>query len=257
VSAALNRTFAEATGDYVALCGADDLWDRRKLEWQTEVLAAHPRVDIAFGHARMFGAFEGEFVRPDDTGVLDGPRLVRRMYEGNIIAAPSAVIRRSLHERLGGFREDLAGEDYEFWMRALRAGAVFYYDPRLVLHYRRHGENLSLPGARRDDRLRPILEMNYLIHQWYADMVPARNARRAVAKDLCDLGRHLVDAGPSAKARRTLWTSICRRPSVRAIVWLALLHLGSERRRRVVHLIDRVQRVGYGVAGRLRRAAFS
>jgi glycosyltransferase involved in cell wall biosynthesis len=255
VSATLNRAFAEATGDYVALCGADDLWDRRKLEWQTEVLAAQPQVDIAFGHARMFGVVEGEFVRPDGTGVLSGPALARRMYEGNLIAAPSAVIRRSLHERLGGFREDLAGEDYEFWMRALRAGAVFYYDPRLVLHYRRHGENLSMPGARRDDRLRPILEMNYLIHRWYADLVPAADVRRAVAKDLCDLGRHLVDVGPPAKARRTLWASLRRRPSLRAIVWLALLDLGPERRRHVVGVIGRVQRLAYGLAGRLRRAA--
>src|SRR5207253_1994987 len=124
---------------------------------------ANTQVDVAFGHARMFGVVEGDFVRPPGAGVLDGTALARRLYEGNVIAAPSAAIRRALHERLGGFREDLPAEDYEFWLRALSSGAVFYYDPRLVLHYRRHGENMSMPGAVRDDRLRPLIEMNYRV----------------------------------------------------------------------------------------------
>jgi glycosyltransferase involved in cell wall biosynthesis len=257
VSAALNRAFEKASGELVALCGADDLWDRQKLEWQSETFAADPRIDIAFGHARMFGIVQGDFVRPSDTGVLDGPALARRMYAGNIIAAPSAVIRRSLHQELGGFREDLAGEDYEFWMRALRAGAVFYYDPRLILHYRRHGENLSMPGGRRDVHLRPVLEMNYLIHRWYADMVPAAEVRRALAKDLCDLGRHLVDVGPPADAGRALRASLRRRPSIRAITWLVLLRLRPEARERVVAMIAELQRATYRAAAQLRRMARS
>jgi hypothetical protein len=164
----------------------------------------------------MFGIVEGEFVRPPGRGVLDRTALTRRLYEANFIAAPSAAIRRSLHRQLGGFREDLAGEDYEFWLRALRAGAIFFYDARLVLHYRRHGENLSMPDALRDERLRPLLEMNYLVYTWYADLVPAPDVRRIVAKDLCDLGRHLVETGTPAEARRMLRASLRKNPTVRS-----------------------------------------
>jgi glycosyltransferase involved in cell wall biosynthesis len=250
--ATLNRAFEEATAEYVALCGADDLWDPRKLEWQAQTLTAHPEVDVAFGHARMFGVVEGEFVRPPGTGVLDGSALARRLYEGNVIAAPSAVIRRDLHQQLGGFREDLVAEDYEFWLRALRAGAVFFYDPRLVLHYRRHGQNMSMPGAVRDERLRPLLEMNYLVHSWYADLVPASDVRRILAKDLCDLGRYLAEIGPPAEARRALLASLRRDVTVRALVWLALLRLGPARRRRVVDAVTALQRLVHGARARLR-----
>jgi hypothetical protein len=226
----------------VALCGADDLWDPNKLRWQADALASQPQIDIAFGHARMFGVVEGYFARPAGAGVLDGDALIQRLYEGNFIAAPSAVIRRSLHERLGGFREDLAGEDYEFWLRSLRARATFFYDPRLVLHYRRHGENLSLPGAARDDRLRAVLEMNYLVHTAYADLVPAADVRRVIAKDLCDLGRHLVDAGTPAEAGRMLRASLRRDPTLRALLWLVLLRLGPNGRGRLVAAVQGVQR---------------
>jgi glycosyltransferase involved in cell wall biosynthesis len=239
--ATLNRCFAEATGDYVALCGGDDLWAAEKLRWQAEAIAAHPEVDVAFGHARLFGVFEGEFVRPPGTGVLDRRVLARRMYDRNVIAAPSAVIRRDLHARLEGFREDLPAEDYEFWLRALRAGAVFYYDPRLVLHYRRHGENMSMPGALRDDRLRPLLEMNYTIHERYAELVSPGELRQILAKDLCDLGRYLVEAGDRGEARRTLLRSLRRRPSLRAVVWLALLGIPVVARQRVEQTVRAVQ----------------
>jgi glycosyltransferase involved in cell wall biosynthesis len=240
--ATLNRAFAEATGDFVALCGGDDVWEPRKLEWQQDALAAHADVDIAFGHARLFGVVEGEFVRPPGIGVLDRDRLAERLYVRNVLAAPSTVIRRSLHQRLGGFREDLAAEDYEFWLRALKAGATFYYEPRLVLNYRRHGENMSMPGALLDERLRPLLEMNYKVHIWYADLVPRRQARATLAKDFCDLGRYLVELGEPVEARAALRTSFRRRPSARALVWLALARLSPQRRRRIVDAVKQLQR---------------
>jgi hypothetical protein len=254
VSAALNRCFAEATGDYVALCGADDLWEPQKLEWQAESLAAHPEIGVAFGHARMFGIIEREFARPDGTGILDGDELALRLYEGNMIAAPSAVIRRSLHAELGGFREDLAGEDYEFWLNALRHGAVFHYEPRRILLYRRHGENMSMPGALRDDRLRPLLEMNCVVHREYADLVSARTARRILARDHCDLGRFLAEAGTPKDARTALHASLRTRPSLRAVIWLVLLRLGPSRRERVVDAIVAAQRAAHGAAARVRVA---
>jgi glycosyltransferase involved in cell wall biosynthesis len=251
VAASFNRAFAEASGDYVALCGADDIWEPSKLEWQAEAIAAHPEIDVAFGHARMFGIVEGDFVRPPGSGILDGAVLARRLYDANLIAAPSAVIRRALHTRLGGFREDFPAEDYEFWLRALRAGAVFYYDPRLLLHYRRHGENMSMPGAARDDRLLPQLEMNYAVHRLYADLVTPAELSRMLAKDLCDLGRHLVDLGRPTEARRMLRASMRRHPEVRALAWLVLLRLSPGRRRRVVARIVGMQ----GAIGRLQGVA--
>jgi glycosyltransferase involved in cell wall biosynthesis len=243
VSAALNRAFELARGDYVALCGADDLWPAAKLEWQTETLTAHPEVQVLFGHARLFGTVEREFPRPASTGVLDPALFVRELYESNVIPAPSSVISRRLHADLGGFREDLAGEDYEFWMRALRAGALFYYDPRLLLHYRRHGDNLSMPGARRDARFRRQLDMTRQIHESYADLVPANHARMVMSRDACDLGRLLVDLGECRQARGQLWASLRLKPSLRALVWLGLSRFPIGLRQRLVAAVGAVQRL--------------
>ena len=53
--AAFNRAFAEAHGDYVAMCGADDVWEPAKLERQVAALTEHPEIDVAVGGAWNFG----------------------------------------------------------------------------------------------------------------------------------------------------------------------------------------------------------
>ena len=65
------------------------------------------------------------------------------LYRQCCICAPSVVIRRSLFERLGPFIEDFGADDYEYWFRCLRDGARFYYDPRPLLSWRQHENNLT------------------------------------------------------------------------------------------------------------------
>jgi len=50
------------------------------------------------------------------------------MFDENLVPDPTAVIRRSTYFELGGY-EPLVGEDYEFFMRAIAAGAVFLLRP--------------------------------------------------------------------------------------------------------------------------------
>ena len=90
--ATFNRGFAEAHTPYVALCAADDVWDRRKLERQAETLERAPEVDLTFGHMRTFGREEQDYRRPaTGTGVLDRERLLHEMFGYNALAAREAA----------------------------------------------------------------------------------------------------------------------------------------------------------------------
>lgn len=217
--AAFNRAIAEASGDYVALCPADDLWEPRKLEWQTEALDRHPEVDVAFGHARRFGLVEDEYPRPPATGLLDNDVLLPALYEHNFIADPSAVVRRELYDRIGPYREGGDAEDYEFWLRALRAGARFYYDPRLLVWFRWHGENLTMQGMK-------MSQSRYDIHRAFAeDVDDERHVRRVLAKDLVFMGRSRMGAGLYREGLEAFRASLRRRVTPRGAFWAALLTL--------------------------------
>jgi glycosyltransferase involved in cell wall biosynthesis len=218
-SAAYNRAFRESAGSYVAMCPADDLWEPRKLEFQLEVLSAHPEVDVAFGAARYFGLEERDFAGPAASGILDRGSFFREMYRSDVVPAPTAVVRRVLFDRLGGFREDLACEDYEFWMRALRHGAVFFHDQRLLVRLRQHGGNLSAQTV-------PMWEMNHQIHTIYAqDLDDEGLARRTLAHDLRTIGRAHLGLGDVGNARKAYRTSLSQVPHLAALAWTLVLSL--------------------------------
>jgi glycosyltransferase involved in cell wall biosynthesis len=233
---ALNRGMSEARGDYLAKCDADDIWESDKLARQVQALRAHPEIDIAFSAIWVFG--EAEMSRGLDTvgdpsvGIMDQRQFARTLYHDNVICPSSTLIRRRLYQRLGAFAEHLAGEDYDYWMRALRVGAVFYYDPARLVRYRRHARQLTSDalGTRR---------AGHEVHALHANLVDDRRFVRAVyADDLFGIGRLLVDEDRPREARQAFRRSLrygCGRlasANARALVWVAILSLPAAARER-------------------------
>jgi glycosyltransferase involved in cell wall biosynthesis len=210
--AAYNTVFGEARSDYVAMCPADDLWDPHKLKWQAEALEQNPKIDIAFGRAEFFGLRNEIHPHPQSPGIQDPVAFKRAMYVEVLIPAPTAVVRRALHQRLGPFDESLPGEDYEFWMRALRAGAVFHYDPRLMVRLRHHGSNASGQAL-------AMWEMNRHVHLTYAaDLADPGLTKSVMAKDLRWIARARFGLGDAAGAAAAYSESLHERPSVEAAI---------------------------------------
>jgi glycosyltransferase involved in cell wall biosynthesis len=238
---AFDTGFREAAGDFVALCPADDIWEPRKLEWQRETLAHHPEVDVAFGAAQRFGLASGDHLRPAESGTLESERFARAMYPENLIADPSAVVRRRLYLELGGY-EPLVGEDYEFWMRALAAGATFHFDPRLVVRLREHGGNLSY-------RALDILETKHLFHERYAELAAdPEMVRRTLAHDLLMIGYCRAALGRSGDARRSFRASLETRLSPLSLAAAMAMSVPGVARA-VSRVAPRIRRASAGISG--------
>jgi glycosyltransferase involved in cell wall biosynthesis len=217
--AAYNRGFDEAGGEYVAMCPADDVWHPQKLEWQDELLSSDPSIDVLFGRARFFGQSDDVHPHPTGTGILERTSFMREMYAADLIPAPATVVRRDLHQRLGRFDESLPSEDYEFWMRALRAGATFYHDPREVVRLRMHGGNVSLRAVE-------IWEMNHAIRSTYErDIGDPELSSRLLARDLREIARCRFGLGRTRAARDAYVASLRRRPTAEAVAGAAALSL--------------------------------
>ena len=232
---AMNRAIRESRGEIVAPCGADDIWEPRKLEWQEEALAAHPGLGVLFGHAVFFGRIESDHVRPTGTGVLDGQELLGDLFRDNVINMPSALIRRELLDRVGWFTDGFLADDFEFFFNCLRAGVAFHYEPRTLVRYRRHEHNITNSN-------RELHEAMLLVRSRNADLLADRQlVSTALAEDLFRIGRELLDEGQPERARqairRSLRHSRGRGPywKARALGWLALLSLPALLKDPVVH----------------------
>jgi glycosyltransferase involved in cell wall biosynthesis len=211
-----NTGFGAARGDYVARCDADDLWEPTKLERQVQTLERHPQVDIAFSGAQSFGLSDGPFGPHPGEGLLDRA-FGQRLYRENFVCSSSTLIRRGLQRRLGPFVERLPCEDYEYWLRAAKAGAVFFYDPTVLVRYRRR------EGSVTGDKL-AMYHSEYLAHRWHADLGENPTlVREVLAHDLCNIGRALYRQDRRSEARAAFVSSLRQQPTPRGIAWTLAL----------------------------------
>lgn len=137
ISSARNSAIRFASGEWIALLDADDLWDPEKLERQ--VACIRPETVLVYTGIRSF----------DDKGIrnetpAEEPGVVKKMLRHrNLIAPSSALVRRDVILRLGGFREGLRScEDWGMWMRMRNTGRFdAVYEP--LTSYYIHPASLS------------------------------------------------------------------------------------------------------------------
>jgi glycosyltransferase involved in cell wall biosynthesis len=236
------HAYAEARGDWVARCDADDVWLPDKLERQLHALAVRPEIDVAVGAAIVFGRGDERLFspRPPHDGLDDPAAFARHVYVANPICSSTALIRRASLSDLPAPTPRLPCEDYELWLQLLRAGARFHWDPEPLVRYRQHAGNVT------NDRV--AMERSALaMHRAFADVAQDRAlARRTQARDLSTIGRLLTHEGDDGGARAAFAASLRAKPSGFALAWTLLLSLPRGLRRRAVGTALQLVRSGRG-----------
>jgi glycosyltransferase involved in cell wall biosynthesis len=139
IGRARNAGIAEASGDLVAFCDADDLWDPTKLERQLRVFERDPSVDVVFTAVH-------EFVSPDIDPTDKQLRPVLAHATGPLTS--TMLVRRTVFDRVGGFDvERRVGDWMEWYMRLHDAGAREVRLGMALVHRRLHGENNSMRAS--------------------------------------------------------------------------------------------------------------
>jgi glycosyltransferase involved in cell wall biosynthesis len=225
VAGAFNRCFAESQGDYVAACDADDVWESDKLERQLEAIQTHPEIDIAIGGARFFGHKQGPRAPYSGSGILDSRDLARHLYRANFVCHSTTLIRRRLHRQLGPIAEGILCEDYDYWLRALEADAVFFYDPTVLVGYRTHEEQVS-------NDLLGMHSGEYMVHERHSELIEdPRLVQEVLARDLSNIARVLSDQDRAREARTVFVSALRRRPTLRVLAWVLVLSAPERYRR--------------------------
>jgi Glycosyltransferases involved in cell wall biogenesis len=117
--AARNKGIAASTGDLIAFLDADDYWMPTHIEEVAGLLDRFPQSAVAFSRIQRFG--DEDVIAPPY--VPEGPPsfMFWQLIEENIVAQSSAVVRREMLLRNGGYDESLRySEDYDLWLRLSR-----------------------------------------------------------------------------------------------------------------------------------------
>lgn len=144
---ALNLGLQECKAPYIARIDADDVAAPERFQKQLDFLQSHPDIAVV-GSAAVTINEEGEPV-----GVSSVP-LTQRAVMNSLLFGPPCLhptwlARRELYERLGGYRELIAAEDYDFLLRAVTAGFKIANLPDRLMRLRlRSGNTAQLAGLK-------------------------------------------------------------------------------------------------------------
>src|SRR5690349_4931277 len=141
VAAARNRGLAAATGEWVAMIDADDLWHPTKIEKQvTAALAAPEPPGFVYCWFRTIDE-EGRVTGSGEAHAVRGPALRRLLYVNFVGNGSAPLYARSAMVAAGGFEESLQADgahgcdDALMQLRVARSSPVAVV-PEFLVGYR-------------------------------------------------------------------------------------------------------------------------
>ncbi len=143
ISNAMNQALSHAKGDFVLFIHADDmLYEADSLAKIACFLRQHPHCLWLYGRAKIIDE-KGKLLRLTN----DIPYSAKKLRKYNIITHPSCLVKRSVFEEIGNFREDLRYcMDYEYWLR-LSEQIYAMHSSQIIACFREHQGSTSCRDA--------------------------------------------------------------------------------------------------------------
>ena len=138
IVAALNQGLGHCRNPWVARMDADDIMMPNRLQTQRMAIADQPEIDLLGCGYRLFRDLEtptaGQRRYQDWSNRLLTDEAIRaEIFVEAPMCHPTFFVRRTLYEKLGGYRDNPWAEDYDFLLRASETGAVFGKLPEILV----------------------------------------------------------------------------------------------------------------------------
>ncbi len=155
-----NRCISMASGEFICLLCADDMYLPTFVERTLSMLETHPNIGFvhcAYRSINESGETVGEFKVRDGDAIEIGSAFFDRIIHGNFATISGAMFRRNCLEELGCFDEELEyAPDWEMFARMSLHYDVGYVSQPLAC-YRIHENNFT----------KSLMRSNRLIHEGF------------------------------------------------------------------------------------------
>lgn len=148
-----NEGLAKATGEFIIDFALDDVM---KLDFVASGMKRFEKLDHSTGVVYSNADYidEKSNVIGNHNDILFKKRMINHLVEGDIffwllkryfICTPTMIIRKEVFDRLGGYDETLAYEDFDFWVRSSRYWDYAYLNE---IHMQKRKLETSMSASR-------------------------------------------------------------------------------------------------------------
>ena len=220
--AARNIGIERATGDWIALCDADDVWFPHHLQQAAELLRDGSDVAYMADHCLLSDAGESPLPASvahrinESDGGKSGAQWLDVLAGGFHFGHSTVIYRRQHLEKIGAFDANFERqEDLDLWLRAVASG-TWAYGARGAMAYRTDTPGSLSKNVVKSEifYLRALLGNRALLGGTAMQTLIARSARRALSLAFVDGSR-----ADFRVARALAWPHIA--PKLRAFYALA------------------------------------
>ncbi len=153
LTASLNKMIPMAKGDFIARMDADDIALPARFEKQLEFLEKN-KLDFVGCYAQTIDDFDNIVMNCVKVPV-EHKKIVKTLAFNSCIFHPAWFAKKNVYQVLGGYQGKFV-EDYDFILRAFKAGFRLGNVPQVLLKYR-----LSAKSISRDNLFRQYLYMRF------------------------------------------------------------------------------------------------
>jgi len=231
----LNKAIERATGEWIHLLHHDDLVLPGFYAAIEEGIQSAPHIGAAFTR-HSFIDEEGHWTRLShlerrSAGIPEG--FLRKLAVYSRFQTPSIAVRKSVYEKLGGFREDLVfALDWEMWVR-IACKYDLWFDPRILALYRVNSAGVSSSLVRSagdiNDTKKAIGIMSGYLPSAWANRAK-QEALRFHGRGAMEMARRLYMGGDRDGARNQIKEGLAMSKSPAVIGELVRVQLGRLRR---------------------------
>lgn len=220
VAAARNTGISAAAGEYIALVDQDDLWLPDKLARQVEYLDAHP--EIALVHSNIHFIDEAGERIPDPEWAWVAPtfgQVLPELVKQNRICTCTVLLRKSVLEQVGSFRQELApADDWDLWLRIAARHPIGFVDA-VTASYRLHQENESRNLLKMQEAEIRVVETFVREHPGAV----GKAITRAKLYSLCNEAAQLLERSGRHTEARGYWLRAMRKNPVASKPYASLI----------------------------------
>lgn len=131
ISEASNTAISIARGEFIALIDNDDTIEKSSLSYVVEALNQNKKLDMIYSDEDKID-FKGNYMEPHFKPDYSPDTLMGVNYICHL-----CVLRKSLVDKLGGFRREYDGsQDYDLFLRVVESTKEIYHIEKVLYHWR-------------------------------------------------------------------------------------------------------------------------